>query len=68
MSHLIEVLDFCAFLMSPRPFLQPYEKTAPIVSLLSKFYAPFAKMRIRHIWDKFPLEVKLARFLGVYGK
>ena len=68
MSHLIEVLDFCAFLMSPRPFLQPYEKTAPIVSLLSKVYAPFAKMRIKHFWDKFPLEVKLARFLGVYGK
>jgi anaerobic magnesium-protoporphyrin IX monomethyl ester cyclase len=68
MSHLIGVLDFCAFLMGPRPFLQPYEKTNPLVSLLSKIYAPFAKMRIKHFWDKFPVEVKLAKFLRLYGR
>lgn len=68
LSHLIEVLDFCSFLMGPRPFLQSYEKTDSMVSLLSKVYAPLAKMRIRHFWGKFPAEVKLAKFLGFYGK
>jgi len=68
MRHLIEVLDFCAFLMGPRPFLQPYEKTDPIVSLLSKVYAPLARMRIKHFWDRFPIEMKLAKFLGLYAK
>jgi radical SAM superfamily enzyme YgiQ (UPF0313 family) len=68
MSHLIEVLDFCAFLMGKRPFLQPYEKTNPMVSLLSKIYAPFAKMRVKHFWDKFPAEVKLAKLLGLYAR
>jgi len=67
MRHLVEVLDFCTFLMGKGPFPQPYEKT-PIVSLLSKVYAPFARMRIKHFWDRFPIEMKLAKFLGLYAK
>ena len=68
MRHLVEVLDFCIFLMGKRPFLQPYEETDPIVSLLSKVYAPFAKIRVKHFWDRFPIEMKMAKFLGLYAK
>jgi radical SAM superfamily enzyme YgiQ (UPF0313 family) len=68
MSNLIEVLDFCAFLMGPRPFLQPYEKTDPIVSLLSRIYAPVARTRIKHFWDRFPIEIKLAKFFRLYAR
>jgi|MudIll2142460700_1097286.scaffolds.fasta_scaffold00156_12 radical SAM superfamily enzyme YgiQ (UPF0313 family) len=68
MSHLIEVLDFCAFLMGKRPFLQPYEKTDPMVSFLCKVYAPFARMRVKHFWDRLPVEMKLAKLLGLYAK
>jgi hypothetical protein len=68
MSNLVEVLDFCAFLMGPRPFLQPYEKTDPIVSLLSRIYAPVARTRIKHFWDRFPIEIKLAKFFRLYAR
>lgn len=68
MRHLVEVLDFCIFLMGKRPFLQPYEETDPVVSLLCKIYAPFAKMRAKHFWDRFPIEMKLAKFLRLYAR
>jgi len=68
MRHLVEVLDFCIFLMGKRPFLQPYEETDPMVSLLCKVYVPFAKMRVKHFWDRFPIEMKIAKFLGLYAK
>jgi anaerobic magnesium-protoporphyrin IX monomethyl ester cyclase len=68
MRHLVEVMDFCTFLMGKRPFVQPYEKTDPVVSLLCKIYAPFAKMRVKHFWDWLPVEMKLAKLLGLYAK
>jgi hypothetical protein len=42
MFRLIEVLDFCTFLMGKGPFFQPYEKTDPVVSLLCTIYASLA--------------------------
>jgi len=68
MSHLIEVLDFCTFLMGKGPFIRPYEKIAPVVAVLCKIYAPLARMRVRHFWDQFPIEIKLAKFFGLYAK
>ena len=43
MRHLVEMLDFCTFFIGKRPFLQPYEKTSPWVSLLCNLYAPLAR-------------------------
>jgi len=68
MRHLVEVLDFCTFLMGKRPFLQPYEKTNPLVPLLCNFYAPLARKRIKHFWYQFPVEIKLAKLFGLYAK
>ena len=68
MRHLVEMLDFCQFFIGKRPFLQPYEKTSPWVSLLSHAYAPLARMRVKHFWSQFPIEMKLAKLLRLYGK
>jgi anaerobic magnesium-protoporphyrin IX monomethyl ester cyclase len=68
MRRLVEMLDFCTFLMGERPFLQPYDETDPVVSFLCKIYAPFAKMRVKHFWNRFPIEMKLAKFLGLYAR
>ena len=68
MRHLVEMLDFCQFFIGKRPFLQPYEKTSPWVSLLSHAYAPLARMRVKHFWSEFPIEMKLAKLFGLYAR
>jgi len=68
MRHIIEMLDFCTFFLGERPFLQPFSKTSPWVSLLSNIYAPLARKRVKHFWGQFPMEIKLAKLLGLYAK
>jgi radical SAM superfamily enzyme YgiQ (UPF0313 family) len=65
MRHLVEVMDFCTFFMSNRPFVNPYEKTNKWFSFLSRLYSPVARFRVKFLWDGFPLEVRLARLFGL---
>ncbi len=67
MRRLVEVMDFCTFFMGRRPFRKPYEKVSPVVSFFSKIYAPIAQQRLKHLWIGFPIEVKLAKILGLYA-
>ncbi|MGB7575272.1 MAG: radical SAM protein, partial [Thermodesulfobacteriota bacterium] len=68
MRRIVEMLDFCIFFIGKRPFLQPYEKTSPWVSLLCNLYAPLARRRVKHFWGRIPLEIKLAKLFGLYAK
>jgi radical SAM superfamily enzyme YgiQ (UPF0313 family) len=68
MRHIVAMLDFCTFFIGKRPFRHPYAKTNPLVSFLSNLYAPLARKRVKHFWGQFPIEIKLAKLLGLYGK
>jgi radical SAM superfamily enzyme YgiQ (UPF0313 family) len=68
MRHIVKMLDFCTLFIGKRPFLQPYEKTSPLVSLLCNIYAPLARKRVKHFWSQFPVEIKLAKLFGLYAK
>ena len=68
MYKIIEMLDFCSFFIGRRNFLQPYEKTNPLVTLLCNMYAPLARRRVEKFWAHFPVEVKLAKFFRIYAK
>lgn len=68
MRRIVEMLDFCIFFIGKRPFLEPYEKTSPLVSLLCNLYAPLARRRVKHFWSRFPIEIKIAKYLGLYAK
>lgn len=68
MRELIEMLDFCNFFVGKRHYLKPYEKTNLFVVLLSNLYAPLARKRVENLFYKFPIEVKLAKFLRLYAK
>ena len=68
MRRIVEMLDFCIFFIGKRPFLEPYEKTSPWVSLLCNLYAPLARGRVKHFWGHFPVEIKLAKLFGLYAK
>jgi radical SAM superfamily enzyme YgiQ (UPF0313 family) len=68
MRRLVEVLDFCIFFIGKRPFLYPYEKTNPIVVGLARIYYPIARYRAAHLEPRFPVETKVARALGLFGR
>ncbi len=68
MRQLIEMIDFCNFFVGKRHYLKPYEKTNPLVVLLSNLYAPLARKRVEKLFYRFPVEVKLAKYFGLYAK
>ena len=67
MRRLVEMLDFCGFFIGREGYLQSGDNANPLVRWLCKGYAPVAKWRIRNLQGRFPLEIRLARGLGLYA-
>jgi radical SAM superfamily enzyme YgiQ (UPF0313 family) len=68
MRDIMEMVDFCSFFVGKGHFRKPYERTNPLVVLLSNMYAPLAKKRVERLFYKFPIEVRFAKFFRIYGK
>ena len=45
-----------------------YKKTHPVVIGLAKFYHPIARYRIKHLNAHFPIETKIVKTLGLFGR
>jgi len=65
---LVEGLDFPLMFLGKGHFVNPYKKTNPIVIGLSKLYAPAARYRVKHLDARFPIETKLVKALGLFGR
>jgi radical SAM superfamily enzyme YgiQ (UPF0313 family) len=65
--RLVENLDFLLMFLGSQ-FTNPYRATRRVVVSLSRLYAPVARSRVRHLDVRFPIESKLARSLGVFGR
>ena len=63
--RLIEMLDFCSFFQDG---YKPYKKTSPLAALAVRLYAPIADFRVRRLEARLPVEIALAKLLGIYGK
>lgn len=68
MRRIVRMLDFCSFFIGERPLIRPTEDTRLVARLSGRFYAPLARKRAKNLWYRFPVEIKLARFLRIYGK
>jgi anaerobic magnesium-protoporphyrin IX monomethyl ester cyclase len=64
-KRLIGALDFPLMLMGKG---HEYKKTSPVVSALSRLYQPVARHRVRHLDARFPIETKLVKALGLFGR
>ena len=65
--RLVEGLDFP--LMSRKGhFVTPYKKTSRLVVALSRLYYPLAQYRLKHMDVRLPLESRLAKALGLFGR
>lgn len=68
MKKLVEGLDFPLMFLGKGHFVTPYKKTNPIVSGLSKLYYPVARRRVTRLDVRFPIETKLVKALGFFGR
>ena len=66
--RIIEMLDFCAFFVGETSYRRPFKQTHPLVVLLARLYAPVARKRVEAFYTGFPLEIRLARRLGLFAK
>jgi radical SAM superfamily enzyme YgiQ (UPF0313 family) len=68
MSRLVQGLDFPLMFLGKGHFVTPYKKTNRIVVGLSRLYYPLARYRVKHLDVRFPVETKLVKTLGLFGK
>ncbi len=68
MRQTIQMLDFCSFFVGSRGYTNPFKKTHPLAVALATLYAPLARMRVEKLFSKFPVEIKLAKMLGLFAR
>ncbi|MFC1851299.1 B12-binding domain-containing radical SAM protein [candidate division CSSED10-310 bacterium] len=68
MKAMIRALDFPLMFLGKGHFITPYKKTNLLVQGLSRLYYPLAKYRVQHLWTRFPIESKVVKALGLFGR
>ncbi|MCX7916158.1 MAG: B12-binding domain-containing radical SAM protein, partial [Verrucomicrobiae bacterium] len=66
--QLAEGLDFPLMFLGKGHFVTPYKKTNPLVVALARMYYPLARYRVRQLDVRWPIETKLAKRLGLFGR
>lgn len=68
MRKLVEGLDLPLMFLGKGHFVTPYKKTNPVILGLSRLYYPLAQYRVRHLDARFPIETKIVKTLGLFGR
>jgi radical SAM superfamily enzyme YgiQ (UPF0313 family) len=68
LKRLIEGLDFPLMFLGKGHFVTPYKKTNPLVVALARLYYPIARRRVTNLDARFPIESKLVKALGLFGR
>jgi radical SAM superfamily enzyme YgiQ (UPF0313 family) len=67
-KRLIRALDFPLICNAQAKAMASYKRINPIIALSMRAYAPLARHRVRHLDARFPIETKLVRALGLFGR
>ena len=68
MTKLVEGLDFPLMFLGRNRFVTPYKKTNRLVVGLSRLYHPLAQYRLRNLDVRVPIETRLVKALGLFGR
>jgi radical SAM superfamily enzyme YgiQ (UPF0313 family) len=68
LKRLIEGLDFPLMFLEKGKFVTPFRATNAIVTWLSRLYRPVALYRVKNAVAGFPIESKLVKALGLFGR
>lgn len=66
--RLVEGLDFPLMFLGKGHFVTPYKKTNPIAVGLSRLYYPLARYRVKNMDARFPVETRVVKSLGLFGR
>ena len=67
-KRLIMALDFPLTCNARAKAFASYKKVNPIAAGLTKLYHPLARYRVRHLCGRWPIETKIVRALGLFGR
>jgi hypothetical protein len=67
-KKIIRMLHFVSVLAERNSFISPYKKTKLWVRILAGLCYPIARFRMKHLFCRFPIELKMAEWIGVYPK
>jgi len=67
-EKLLRMLHCSSLFLEKNYFLKPIWPTNPIVVLLARLYHPIARKRVERLYHRFPIEIKLVEWLGLYPK
>jgi len=68
MKRLVRALDFPLMFLGKGHFVTPYKKTNPMVVAMARMYYPIARYRVEHLDSRFPVEAKIVKALGLFGR
>ncbi len=67
-KKLLEMLYFCFIVLDKHAFHSQTTDIHPFFRLLGRLYYPLALWRVKRFFYKFPFEIKLAEWIGLYPK
>ena len=65
---LLRMLHFSSLFLEKSYYLDPIRATDQGVIRLARIYHPFAKLRMKYRFFRFPIEIKLAELFGYYPR
>jgi anaerobic magnesium-protoporphyrin IX monomethyl ester cyclase len=65
---MVTALDFPLMFLGKGHFVNPYKKTNPLVVGLAKLYYPVARHRVAHFETRWPIESKVVKSMGLFGR
>jgi radical SAM superfamily enzyme YgiQ (UPF0313 family) len=68
MKEMIKALDVPLMFLGKGHFVTPYKKTNPFIVGLARLYYPLARYRVKHLNTRFPIETKVVKALGLFGR
>jgi hypothetical protein len=66
--RLMEMLHCCTNFLERHSFFDPKIDIHPVFRLLARFYRPFARWRVERSFYRFPVEIRLFEWLGLYKR
>ena len=67
-KKMITALDFPLMFLGKGHFVNPYKKTNPLVVALAKLYYPVARYRVSNLETRWPIESRLVKSMGLFGR
>jgi anaerobic magnesium-protoporphyrin IX monomethyl ester cyclase len=67
-EKLLRMLHCSSLFLENNYFMTPIWPTNPLIVRLARMYRPLARKRVEHLFYRFPAEIRLVEWLGLYPR